>query len=402
MPAYQYLIVGGGMTADAAVEGIREVDPAGSIGLIGEESHQPYDRPPLSKGLWKDKQLESIWRKSAAREAALHLGRKVVTLDPSQKTVRDDRGTVYRYEKLLLATGGEPNRLRSDPDSVLYFRTLNDYRCLRRLTQERKRFVVIGGGFIGSEIAAALKMNGCDVAVVFPQQGIGGRLFPPDLAQSLNDFYRDKGVEVYPGERVEAVERRGSNFVVKTRSGRGDHQREIVAEAVVAGLGIRPNVELACAAGLGVNNGICVNSALRTSNPDVFAAGDVAEFHNPALRTCLRVEHEDNANTMGAAAGRSMAGEHVSYDHISFFYSDLFELGYEAVGDVDSRLETVAEWREPYREGVVYYLREGRVRGVLLWNVWGQVDAARELIKEAGPFQAEDLEGRLLQVHEAV
>jgi NADPH-dependent 2,4-dienoyl-CoA reductase/sulfur reductase-like enzyme len=191
-------------------------------------------------------------------------------------------------------------------------------------------------------------------------------------------------------------------LVVKTRSGRGGQQQEIVAEAVVAGLGIRPNVELARAAGLGVNNGICVNSAFRTSCPNVFAAGDVAEFYSPVLQTCLRVEHEDNANTMGAAAGRSMAGEHVCYDHLSYFYSDLFELGYEAVGDVDSRLETVAEWKEPYREGVVYYLQEGRVRGALLWNVWDRVDAARDLIKQAGPFQAEDLEGRLLQVHEAV
>ncbi len=402
MPAYQYLIVGGGMTADAAVEGIREVDSEGSIGLIGDKSQLPYDRPPLSKGLWKDKPLESIWRKSAAQEATLHLGRMAVTLDPSQRTVRDDRGTVYHYDKLLLATGGEPHRLPVDSDSVLYFRTLNDYHSLRRLAAERKRFVVIGGGFIGSEIAAALRMNGCDVTMVFPQQGIGGRLFPPDLAKFLNDFYREKGIDVRAGETAEAVERRGSELVVKTRCGRGDRREEIVTEAVVAGLGIRPNVELARAAGLGVNNGICVNSALRTSNADVFAAGDVAEFHNPLLRTCLRVEHEDNANTMGAAAGRSMAGEHVSYDHLSCFYSDLFELGYEAVGDVDSRLETVADWKEPYREGVVHYLQEGRVRGVLLWNVWERVEAARELIKEAGPFQPEDLEGRLLQTHSAV
>ncbi len=402
MPAYQYLIVGGGMAADAAVEGIRQFDSEGSIGLIGDEPHPPYDRPPLTKGLWKDKPLESIWRKHAAREAALHMGRRVVMLDPSQKSVRDDRGTLYRYEKLLLATGGEPNRLPSDSDSVLYFRTLNDYYYLRRLTQERKRVAVIGGGFIGSEIAAALRMNGCDVAMIFPQQGIGGRLFPPELAQFLNDFYRDKGVEVFAGTRVEAVERRGSELIVKTRAGRDDRQQEIAADAVVAGLGIRPNVELARSAGLGVNNGICVNSALRTSHPGIFAAGDVAEFHDPVLQTCLRVEHEDNANTMGAAAGRSMAGEAVYYDHLSFFCSDLFELGYEAVGEVDSRLETVADWQEPYREGVVYYLQDGRVRGVLLWNVWERVDAARELIKEAGPFQAEDLEGRLLPSHLAV
>jgi len=206
-------------------------------------------------------------------------------------------------------------------------------------------------------------MTGHDVAMIFPQQAIGSRLFPPDLAQSLNDLYREKGVEVRAGETVESVDPRGSKVVVKTRSSGHDRQREIVVDAVVAGLGIQPNVELAQAAGLDVDNGICVDAALRTSQPDIFAAGDVAEFYNPMLRSHLRVEHEDNANTMGAAAGRSMAGQLVRYDHIPSFYSDLFELGYEAVGDVDSRLETIADWKDPYREGVVYYMEEDRVRG---------------------------------------
>ena len=125
------------------------------------------------------------------------------------------------------------------------------------------------------------------------------------------------------------------------------------------------------------------------------AEGDVASFHNPTLDQWLREEHEANANTMGRLAGRAMAGAAVAYDHLPSFYSDLFELGYEAVGELDSRLETVADWKEPYHEGVVYYLRDGRVRGVLLWNVWEQVDAARRLIAEAGPFRPADLKGRL-------
>ena len=118
-----------------------------------------------------------------------------------------------------------------------------------------------------------------------------------------------------------------------------------------------------------------MDASLRTNDPNIFAAGDVAEFFNPALAKYIRVEHEDNANTMGEAAGRSMAGESISYAHLPFFYSDLFELGYEAIGDVDARLETVADWKEPNREGVVYYLQDHRVRGVLLWNVWGRMDA---------------------------
>jgi NADPH-dependent 2,4-dienoyl-CoA reductase/sulfur reductase-like enzyme len=181
---------------------------------------------------------------------------------------------------------------------------------------------------------------------------------------------------------------------------RTGHIRETLVAGVIAGIGVTPNVELARQAGLMTDNGMAdngieVDAALRTSAPDIYAAGDVANFANPALGIRLRVEHEDNANTMGRMAGRSMAGSAESYDHLPFFYSDLFDMGYEAVGQVDSGLEVVADWREPHREGVLYYLRGGRVRGVLLWNVWGQVDAARRLIAEPGPFRPEDLHGRL-------
>jgi NADPH-dependent 2,4-dienoyl-CoA reductase/sulfur reductase-like enzyme len=135
---------------------------------------------------------------------------------------------------------------------------------------------------------------------------------------------------------------------------------------------------------------------LATSHPDIYAAGDVAAFDSPALGKRIRVEHEDNANSMGRCAGRNMAGEATPYHHLPSFYSDLFDLGYEAVGDLDARLETVADWQEPYRKGVIYYLERGRVRGVLLWNVWHQVDAARRLIAQPGPFSAADLERRML------
>jgi NADPH-dependent 2,4-dienoyl-CoA reductase/sulfur reductase-like enzyme len=188
---------------------------------------------------------------------------------------------------------------------------------------------------------------------------------------------------------------RQGNHILKTHNTTTQGDREIASEAVVAGIGIQPNVELAEAAGLEVDDGVRVDGGLRTSHPDIYAAGDVANFYNPALDRRLRVEHEDNANTMGQMAGQAMAGRTVSYDHLPSFYSDLFELGFEAVGEVDARLEIVADWKEPYREGVVYYLRDGRVRGVLLWNVWDQVEAARKLIAEAGPFRAENLRGRL-------
>jgi 3-phenylpropionate/trans-cinnamate dioxygenase ferredoxin reductase component len=390
MAEYSYLIVGGGMTADAAAQGIREVDANGTIGLIGAEPHPPYNRPPLSKALWKGDSEETIWRKTAATGAELTLGRRVVAIDPRGHAATDDRGTVHRYKKLVLATGGVPRRLPLQSEQVIYFRTLDDYRRLRALAGQSVRFAVIGGGFIGSEIAAALRMQGRDVAMLVPEAGVGARVFPAALASFLVDYYRQKGVTMRMGEGMAGLDQRAGKCVVRTTTG-----GELTAEVVVAGLGITPAVELAEQAGLRVDNGIVVDEFCQTSHPDVYAAGDVANFANPALGTRLRVEHEDNANTMGRVAGRNMAGAATRYDHLPFFYSDLFELGYEAVGDVDARLETVADWKDPFREGVVYYVKDGRVRGILLWNTWGQVDHARALIAEPGPFKPTDLTGRL-------
>ncbi|MGX2030362.1 NAD(P)/FAD-dependent oxidoreductase [Methylocaldum gracile] len=395
MPHYNYLIIGGGMTADAAIRGIREIDTDGSVGLIGAEAHPPYNRPPLSKGLWKGKPVERIWRKTTERNVDLHLGRTAKALDLAAKRVDDDQGTSYTFDKLLLATGGTPRRFPFGGDDIVYFRTLDDYQRLRTLSEKKQRFAVIGGGFIGSEIAAALTMNGKDVVMVFPDAGIGARLFPPDLSLFLNDYYRQQGVEVLPGQQVTDLQKSDNQLVLTLRDGKTTNERAISVDAAVAGIGIVPNIELAKGAGLRVENGIVVNGLLQAGTPDVYASGDVANFYNPALDTRLRVEHEDNANTMGKHAGRNMAGETVPYHHLPFFYSDLFELGYEAVGETDSRLETVADWSEPNRKGVVYYLRDGRVRGVLLWNVWERVDLARELIAEPGPIDPRSLKGRL-------
>ena len=390
MTHYKYLIIGGGMTADAAVRGIRQLDGEGSIGLVGEEPYPPYDRPPLSKGLWRGDSIEDIWRNTQKQEVEVHLGLRAQVLEPRNRRLTDERGEVYTFEKLLLATGGRPLRLPFGEDRIIYFRTLEDYRKIRTLAEQGRRFAVIGGGFIGSEIAAALAMNGKEVVMLFPKEAIGSHAFPADLARFLNGFYRENGVEVLAGETVSGLETHTEKLDVRTSGG-----QEVTVDGVVAGIGIEPDVRLAEGAGLEVGDGIVVDEFLRTSSPDVYAAGDVANFYNPDLDKRLRVEHEDNANTMGLLAGRNMAGAAEPYHHLPFFYSDLFELGYEAVGEVDARLETVADWKDLGREGVVYYLREGQVRGVLLWNVWGQVDAARRLIAEPGPFEAGDLKGRL-------
>ena len=172
--------------------------------------------------------------------------------------------------------------------------------------------------------------------------------------------------------------------------------RALEADGVGAGIGIHPNLDLAKEAGLKVNSGIIVNEHLETSTPDVYAAGDAASFYHSALEKRTRVEHEDNAVQMGKVAGRNMAGGSEDYTHIPMFYSDLFDLGYEAVGEMSSKMKTVEDWQEePFKKGVVYYMDDGRVRGVLLWNVWEKVEEARALMKETGPFKEEDLKGRI-------
>ena len=387
---YRYVIVGGGMTAAAAAEGIRSRDPDGTIGLISAEQHPPYARPPLSKALWKGEPESSIWRGTDKLGVDLRLGRSAATLDARAKTVTETLGDVVSYDKLLLATGGTPRRLPLHTDEIIYYRTYDDYRKLRRLATEKRRFAVLGGGFIGSEVAAALRLVGRDVTMVVPEAGIGARVFPADLSQFLVQYYREQGVDVRTGESLTGLTRSKDELTLATKSG-----QEVRVDAVVGGIGIQPNVDLAVQAGARVDNGVVVDELLRTSVPDVFAAGDVANFFNPALDARLRVEHEDNANTMGAAAGRAMAGDKTPYTHLPFFYSDLFALGYEAVGELDARLETFSDWKQPFREGVIYYLKDGRVRGVLLWNTWGQVDAARALIADRRTVRAEQLRGRL-------
>ena len=375
MNHYKYLIVGGGMTADSAVRGIRKVDRDGSIAVICEEPHPPYDRPPLSKALWKDQPLDSIWRNTRELDVDILTARKVVALDTTEKTAADDAGNVYVWGKLLLATGCSVRRLPQTDGHIIYFRTADDYLKLRELSDRGSDYVVIGGGFIGSEIAAALAMNGKRVTMIFPSSGIGSRAYPPALSEFLNGYYREHGVTVLTSETVTAIHTEGPRKTVITSSG-----KEIPADGVVAGLGVQPNSELAVQAGLRVDNGIVVDELLRTSNPDIYAAGDVASFYSDTLEQRIRVEHEDNANTMGELAGGNMAGQASPYHHLPFFYSDLFDLGYEAVGELGSGMDLVEDWVEPFRQGVVYYLKEGRVRGVLLWNTWDQVDNARGLI----------------------
>jgi 3-phenylpropionate/trans-cinnamate dioxygenase ferredoxin reductase component len=379
----RYLIIGGGMTGDAAVRGIRERDADSSIVLVGAEQHPPYARPPLTKGLWSGADEAKIWRGTEDAGADLRLGRRIVSLDLNRRRATDDTGEEYTWETLLLATGGRPRTIPG-ADGVIYYRTLDDYRAVRARVHEGASAIVIGGGFIGSEIAASLTANGCRVTMIFPEPGIASRVLPAELSAYVTEDYRRRGVELLTQETVKAA---GAGAVT-TGSG-----RTFEADVVVAGLGIEPATDLAEAAGLEVDNGIVVDEFGRVAGrEDVFAAGDVASFPVAALGRRFRVEHEDHAKSHGRAVGANMAGANVPYDHLPFFYSDMFDLGYEAVGEVDSRLETVEKWQEQNRKGIVAYVDEARrPRGLLFWNVWDHVARGRELIRASAPIDESDL-----------
>jgi NADPH-dependent 2,4-dienoyl-CoA reductase/sulfur reductase-like enzyme len=388
---YDYLIIGAGMTADSAAKAIRKADAEASIGMVGNERQAPYERPPLTKALWKgDKPVDSIDLGTDRSGAVLHLQRRIETLDRDDRSARDDQGDIYRYRRLLLATGATPRKLPFDGERVINYRTLDDYLALRRYAVPGAKIAVVGGGFIGSEIAASLSGVGCQVTMLYPGASLGAGRFPAALAKFVDGYYRERGVVLTPGIKV--VDGKADPDGVEVALSDGTTCR---ADAVVAGLGVTPNTALAEHAGLRVDNGIIVDEHLRSSDTDIFAAGDVANFHNAALDLRQRVEHENAAISMGGHAGRAMTGSSEPYTLMPYFYSDLFDLGYEAVGLLDDRLDVVENWTVPYREGVVYYIDNGRVRGVLLWNVWGQVDAARELIAEHGPHDAESVRGRL-------
>jgi NADPH-dependent 2,4-dienoyl-CoA reductase/sulfur reductase-like enzyme len=396
-PSYKYIIIGSGLAGVSALEGIRQLDERGSILLLSAEKEMPYDRPPLSKQLWTGaKSVEQIflhedgfYRKSVAD---LRLGVKVAQIDPDGHTVRDDQGNILRYDRLLLATGGAPKRLSiagGDLEDISYFRTLADYRQLRRAAVEGNSALVIGGGFIGSEMAAALRMNGLSVTMIFPGEWLVSRVFPEPLGRFLTQYYRDKGVEVLTADTPQSIQRNNSGYLTRTRAG-----RELLTDVVVVGIGITPNVALAQAAGLANANGIIVNEFLQTSQADIYAAGDIAFFPEANIGT-RRIEHWDNAASQGKQAGRNMAGAREPFNYMPFFFSDLFEFGYEAVGDVNSRHETVADWQEENKTGVIYYLDGGRLRGAMMCNLFGKVDAARELIQSGKLLTAADLRGAI-------
>ena len=396
---FKYIIVGGGLAGASAVEGIRARDSSGRIALFGKENRLPYDRPPLSKGLWLGKtKLDAISVHDesfySTNNVRMYLNTEIVAIEQGNNRIVDKQGNHYTYEKLLIATGGMPRRLSFGADAVHYYRTVDDYEALKEATERLEEFILIGGGFIGGELAAALNLNGKKVTMIFPEENILQKVLPHELAAFVTTYYRSKGVEVINKDVPTSILRSGGKTTVVTKSG-----KKIVGDMAIGAIGLNLHTEMARQAGLKVENGIAVNANLQTSNPNIYAAGDIAYFPAKSLGKSIRIEHWNNAQVQGRHAGENMAGANKSFDYLPYFYSDLFDLGFEAVGELDSRMTTFADWKQEFREGVVYYLSEdNRLKGVLLWNVWEKVDAARALIdRKATVREVEELRGRLLK-----
>lgn len=389
---YEYVIVGGGMVADAAAKGIRERDPSGSIVILSEDVDPPYTRPALTKKLWTDPGFtpdDNDLGTAEATGAEIRLQTTVDRIDRSDRTVTTSAGGAFGYGRLLLATGGRPRRLGlPDDDRIVFFRSAADYRRLRALSGSGRHVVVVGGGYIGSELAAALVQNDTRVTLVFPESAIGASTFPRSVDERFEGAFREHGVILRPGRRLDTAtaDERGLRLGL-------DDGSEIEADSVVIGLGIEPNSELAERAGLAADDGILVDEHLATDDPFISAAGDVASYPDAILGR-RRVEHVDNAYEQGAAVGRIMAGSGERYTHTPSYYSDVFDLSYEAVGTLDASLETVEDWKDD-SSVVVYYLDAGVPVGVLLWNVGDSTDRARQVLAEARALTPDNLVGMI-------
>jgi 3-phenylpropionate/trans-cinnamate dioxygenase ferredoxin reductase subunit len=380
----EYLVIGSGLAGTSAAEGIRTLDSNGSVAIIGAEHASPYDRPPLSKKLWfGKKKLEDVYLHNQSfyeqNGITLVLDKQITTVNAAEKYVTDRDGKRYRFGKLLLATGGVPHTLEirgGSLEGIFYYRTIDDYVRLRQKAGEARSVTILGGGFIGSEMAAALNVNKLDVTMIYPSGHLCNRIFPKDLGLAMERLYESRNIHILKEQKPTVIEPNGAGFLVHTSTG-----RRIASDLVVAGLGVRPAVELAEKAGLAAGNGIAVNEYLQTSHPDIYAAGDSAQFPYQALGQRMRIEHWDNALNQGKHAGRNMAGAHEPFTYMPYFFSDLFEFGYEAVGEIDSRMDIIADWQKPFETGVLYYTRNRVVRGAMMCNVWNSVEKARDLIR---------------------
>ncbi len=361
MKTTKYLLIGGGLASGQAAKKIRERDPNGSITIAGEEPYVPYDRPPLSKEFLRgEKSKDALFFDPPdffqERNMDLVLGNPVKSLVPAQKRVELASGDTISFEKALIATGGRPIRLRlpgTDLDGVFYLRTVDDSIRIAAEAAPGKRVVIIGAGFIGLEVAATLAQRGVHVTVVETMAHIWARFADATIAGFFQSYCAEKGIVFRTSEQVTEIRGTGRASAVVTKSG-----TELPCDFVCIGVGILPNVELARDAGLAVDNGIVVNELLQTSHPDIYAAGDVANYIDPIFQKRRRVEHWGHAEYTGQLAGQNMSGGHDAYDLVTYVWSDLFDLHLEFAGDESERDRVVMRGSFEERAFTVLYLKQ--------------------------------------------
>ncbi|NAS23044.1 FAD-dependent oxidoreductase [Herbidospora sp. NEAU-GS84] len=377
-----FVIIGAGLAGAKAAATLREEGYQGGVTLLGAEHERPYERPPLSKGyLQGSTELEKVyvhpegWYRE--HDVDLRLGTAATAIDRSSRQVVLGTGERVAYEKLLIATGATPRPLPvegADLDGVHYLRTVADSQALRAAFAHGGNVVVIGGGWIGLETAAAARKAGCDVTVIEPEPTPLHRTLGPEMGEVFAGVHRRNGVDLRLGAKVARLTGDGHVREVVLESGEA-----IPADDVIGGIGVAPNVELARDAGLEIGTGILVDAALRSSDPDIYAAGDVAEAVNPLLNRRIRVEHWANALNQGPVAARSMLGQDVVYDRVPYFYTDQFEIGMEFSGDVTGADDLVIRGSD--LEFIAFWLREGRVIAGMNVNVWDVVGDIQKLIR---------------------
>jgi NADPH-dependent 2,4-dienoyl-CoA reductase/sulfur reductase-like enzyme len=368
----KYLLIGGGLAAFHCAKNLRRNDADGSILMVSEENIVPYDRPPLSKeSIRGDKTREDIIYESpeklAEQKIDIKLGSRVEKLDLDSKSVTLANGETISFEKAFIATGGRVIRIPipgADLPGVFYLRDLPDAEAINLAAKTAKKAVVIGAGFIGLETAASLTQLGVQVTVIEAMPHIWARFADEELAGFFQDYCTKKGITFVLDEMVSEIKGEGKASQVVTRNG-----KTFDCDFVCVGIGIVPNVELARDAGLAVENGIVVNEFQQTSHPDVYAAGDVVNYHDPVFNRRRRVEHWGHAEYGGQIAGKNMAtGNETAYDFLSYVWSDIFDLRLESAGDESERDTVIVRGKYEDAKFTVLYLKDGQLTAYLAVN----------------------------------
>ena len=370
MDQYTYIIIGGGLAGQRAAQGIRKVDTQGTAALVTAEPHVPYERPPLSKGYLMGKEgLDAAYLQDDAwydeNSIALMKNLRVTGVDAGAHTVALADGQGLTYERLLLATGGHAWRLPlpgADLDGVFTLRTIEDSDAVRAAAENAGHALVLGGSFIGSEVTASLTQIGLNVTMVFPESRLLERVVPDPFSDFLHGKFEGRGVRILSGTTPKRLE--GDGVVERAVLSSGER---LQVDLVVMGVGIRLNMELAEDAGLALTERgeVVVDEYLRTSDPDIYAAGDIAAWPDPTFEERLRVEHWDVARRQGLRAGRNMAGEQKPYTALPYFFSDMFDLSFEVWGNLMSWDQTVLRGELGGSSYKLFYFDRGKLVGVL-------------------------------------